>query len=131
MSKSKPYTRPMGSLWWADHPHYRFYMLREGTSLFVMLYSLALVCALFALAKGEAAWQSYVVAMSSPLAIIFHLICLAMATLHAVTWFSLTPKTMDIWIKGKPLPEALIVRGHYAGFVVASLVVIVAIGGWL
>ncbi|RCU51466.1 fumarate reductase subunit C [Corallincola holothuriorum] len=131
MSKRKPYTRPMGPTWWASHPYYRFYMLREGTSVFVTLYTLALVCALFALVKGEAAWDAYVSAMSSPAAIVFHLVCLAMAMLHAVTWFSLTPKTMDIWIKGKPLPENLIVGGHYAGFVVASIVVIVAIGGWL
>ena len=39
-TKRKPYVRPMTSTWWKKLPFYRFYMLREGTAVPAVWFSI-------------------------------------------------------------------------------------------
>nr|VUD23473.1 fumarate reductase complex subunit C; membrane anchor polypeptide [Salmonella sp. NCTC 7297] len=48
-TKRKPYVRPMTSTWWKKLPFYRFYMLREGTAVPAVWFSIELIFGLFAL----------------------------------------------------------------------------------
>lgn len=48
-TKRKPYVRPMPSTWWKKLPFYRFYMLREGTAVPTVWFSIVLIYGLFAL----------------------------------------------------------------------------------
>ena len=41
-TKRKPYVRPMTSTWWKKLPFYRFYMLREGTAVPAVWFSIEL-----------------------------------------------------------------------------------------
>ncbi len=50
-TKRKPYVRPMTSTWWKKLPFYRFYMLREGTAVPAVWFSIELIFGLFALKK--------------------------------------------------------------------------------
>lgn len=52
-TKRKPYVRPMTSTWWKKLPFYRFYMLREGTAVPVVWFSIELIFGLFALKNGR------------------------------------------------------------------------------
>lgn len=51
-TKRKPYVRPMTSTWWKKLPFYRFYMLREGTAVPAVWFSIELIFGLFALKNG-------------------------------------------------------------------------------
>lgn len=51
-TKRKPYVRPMMSTWWKKLPFYRFYMLREGTAVPAVWFSIELIFGLFALKNG-------------------------------------------------------------------------------
>ncbi|MDK7106926.1 fumarate reductase subunit C, partial [Enterobacter hormaechei] len=42
-TKRKAYVRPMPSTWWKKLPFYRFYMLREGTAVPAVWFSLELL----------------------------------------------------------------------------------------
>jgi fumarate reductase subunit C len=42
-TKRKAYVRPMPSTWWKNLPFYRFYMLREGTAVPAVWFSLELM----------------------------------------------------------------------------------------
>ena len=42
-TKRKPYVRPMTSTWWKKLPFYRFYMLREGTAVPAVWFSIELI----------------------------------------------------------------------------------------
>jgi fumarate reductase subunit C len=42
-TKRKAYVRPMPSTWWKNLPFYRFYMLREGTAVPAVWFSLELI----------------------------------------------------------------------------------------
>jgi fumarate reductase subunit C len=103
-------------------------MLRELTCVFVGLYCAVLVVGLFRLAQGRAAWDGYVAALSSPAGIALQLACFAFATYHSVTWFALTPKVMPLVVRGEPVAGGTVVAAHYAAWVVASLVVLIAAG---
>ena len=42
-TKRKAYVRPMTSTWWKKLPFYRFYMLREGTAVPAVWFSIELI----------------------------------------------------------------------------------------
>src|SRR3990170_4713752 len=105
----RPYVRKVERSWWLHHRRYVSYMIRELTSLFLGLYCAVLVVGLIRLAQGREAWDGFIAALSSPLGVIFQLICLAFATYHSVSWFALTPKAMPLMIKGEPVPGMAIV----------------------
>lgn len=124
----RPYVRKVERSWWLHHPRYVAYMIRELTSLFVGLYCALLVVGLVRLAQGQAAWDGFLAALSSPLSVAFQLVCLAFAVYHSVTWFLLTPKAMPLMIKDEPVPGTVIVGAHYATWAVVSIVVLIAAG---
>ena len=45
-TKRKAYVRPMTSTWWKKLPFYRFYMLREGTAVPAVWFSIELIIGL-------------------------------------------------------------------------------------
>jgi fumarate reductase subunit C len=121
MSKRKPYTRELPTDWWMKQLFYTKYMIREGSSVFITIYSLILAWGVLRLSQGEVAFNAWMEALQNPFAILLHLIALALAIYHTVTWFSLAPKAADLWIKGKRLDDKVIVSGHYAVFIVATV----------
>jgi fumarate reductase subunit C len=58
-TKRKPYVRPMPSTWWKKLPFYRFYMLREGTAVPTVWFSIVLIYGLFALKHGAELGRVY------------------------------------------------------------------------
>jgi fumarate reductase subunit C len=91
-TKRKPYVRPMPSTWWKKLPFYRFYMLREGTAVPTVWFSIVLIYGLFALKHGAESWAGYIGFLQNPVVVILNLITLAAALLHTKTWFELAPK---------------------------------------
>ena len=61
--------------------------------------------------------------MRSPLAILFHVVGLAFALLHTITWFNLTPKAMAVWKGEERLPPAMMIVPNYIAWIVVSGVV--------
>lgn len=55
-TKRKAYVRPVPSTWWKKLPFYRFYMLREGTAVPAVWFSIELIYGVFALKHGPEAW---------------------------------------------------------------------------
>lgn len=124
----RPYVRTPRRDWWLGHRRYVVYMIRELTSLFVGLYCALLVVGLVRLAQGEAAWEGFLAAISSPLGVVFQLVCLAFAIYHSITWFAVTPKAMPLIVKGARVSDRTIVGAHYGAWAVVSLVVLIAAG---
>nr|VUD28996.1 fumarate reductase subunit C [Raoultella sp. NCTC 9187] len=75
-TKRKPYVRPMTSTWWKKLPFYRFYMLREGTAVPAVWFSIVLIYGLFALKHGAESWAGYVGFLQNPVVVILNLIAL-------------------------------------------------------
>ncbi len=121
----KPYVRPMPATWWLQRgPYFRF-MMRELTSVFVAAYLILFMVMIHRLNQGQAAYESFLESLKSPLAILFHVVALAFALFHTITWFNLTPKALTFRIGEERLPPAAIIAPNYLAWIVVSAII-----GW-
>ena len=127
MRAPNSYTRSMQG-WWLKSPVYLKYMVREATSIFVVLYALVLLCGLWSLVRGEAAYADWLAGLSSPFSILFHLVAFAAAGYHALTWFKVAPTVMPyVYIGSSRVPDETITRVQYviAGVCYMTLSIVV------
>lgn len=124
---SKEYIRPMPATWWLRRKTYFLFMVRELTCVFVGGYAVFLLV-LVARAEDQKTLSALVDGLSSTWSIVLHLVGLAMAVYHSVTWFNLTPKVMVVWRGEERVSPTLIAGSNYvAWLVVSSLVAWIAL----
>ena len=117
----KPYIPKQSRWWWTRNPFFIRYMIREGTSIFVLVYSVLLIFGLYQLKQGEAGWQLWLSLLNHPVVIVFNLLALAATLYHAATWFKLAPKIIVVRFGEWKLPEPLMVVGQWVGLVLISV----------
>ena len=123
-TKRKPYVRLMTSTWWKKLPFYRFYMLREGTAVPAVWFSIELIFGLNKKKNGPEAWAGFVDFLQNPVIVIINLITLAAALLHTKTWFELAPKAANIIVKDEKMGPEPIIKSLWAVTVVATIVIL-------
>ncbi len=129
MKQPRPYVRQVSrTTWYLAHPRYIQHMAQELTSVFVGAFALLLLCAMRALAEGEAAWQSFLASLGSPLMLGFQGLVLAATLYHTVAWFVVTPKAMPVQIGEVFLPGIFIAGAHYVAWIVVSLFILYVAG---
>jgi fumarate reductase subunit C len=127
MARVKTFVRPMEG-WWRKNPYFVRYMIREGSSVFLAIYSIMLLVGLWRLTQGEAAYNAWLTALASPLSFLFHWLALLTVGYHAYTWWMVSPKTVpNIRIGGREIPETLIAAGGLLGTVGASVLVYIIV----
>ena len=127
MAQVRTYVRPMQG-WWRRNPYFVRYMIREGSSVFLAIYSLILLVGLLRLTQGEAAWDGWRAALTSPWSILFHWLALLTVSYHAWTWWKVAPKTApDLRVGGRPFPEMLITAGGVLATLAVSVLVYVVV----
>ena len=126
----KPYLREISSEWIFRHPRYVRYMVREFSCLFIGGWTLMMVWGLKQLAEGPAAWAAFLECLKSPASIVFHVLALAFAAYHSVTWFNLTPKALPLQLGEEFVPDGVIAGAHFAGWAVVSLAVLYFAGAF-
>lgn len=129
MSKRRPYVRSMDG-WWKKNPYFVEYMIHESTALFVAAYAFTLLVGLIRLGQGEAAWNGWLDALSSPWSLILHLVFLVAILYHTYTWFKIMPITMPpIIVGGKRVGPGVITGSGLLAAVVASLALLGLVWG--
>ena len=127
MAQPRTYIRPMQG-WWRKNPYFVRYMIREGRSVFLAIYTVILLVGLWRLTQGEAAYDAWLTALASPLSFLFHWLALLTIGYHAYTWWLVAPKTApDIRIGGRPLPELLVTAGGCVATIGASILIYVIV----
>ena len=127
MAQVRTYVRPMQG-WWRRNPYFVRYMIREGSSVFLAIYSIILLVGLLRLSQGEAAWDGWRAALTSPWSILFHWLALLTVSYHAWTWWKVAPKTApDLRVGGRPFPEMLITAGGVLATLAVSVLVYVVV----
>ena len=116
----KPYVRPMPATWWLKRGAYFFFMLREFTSVFIAAYLVLFLVMIERVSQGQAAYDSFMEGLKSPLSIIFHVVALAFALFHTITWFHLTPKAMAVRIGEERVKPAMIIAPNYVAWIAIS-----------
>jgi fumarate reductase subunit C len=119
----KEYVRPVRADWWLKKPSYTLFMLRELTAVFVAGYAVFLLVLIYRATEGREAFAAFVEGLKSPVSIVLHLLVLAMAIYHSVTWFSAVPKITVFWRGEEKVSAGTILAVNYAVWVVVSVVV--------
>lgn len=120
MSEDLTYRRPISTWWWVRKRSYFWFVMRELSSLFVAWYVVFLLLFIRAVGQGEEAYADFLDAAGSPVLVVINVVAFGFIVLHAVTWFSLTPKAMAVQVRGRPVPAVLIIGAQYAGLAVVS-----------
>jgi fumarate reductase subunit C len=120
----QPYTRPITSEWIFRHPRYVRYMVREFSCLFIGGWTLLMVWGLKALSEGPTAWAAFLALLKTPASMVFHLLTLAFAAYHSITWFNLTPKAMPLQVGEEFAPDWVISGAHFVAWAVLSAAVL-------
>jgi fumarate reductase subunit C len=126
----KPYVRAITSEWIFRHPRYLRYMVRELSCLFIGGWTLLMVWGLKQLAEGPVAWAAFLELLRSPASIAFHLLALAFATYHSITWFNLTPKALPLQRGEEFVPDAAISGAHFAAWAGVTVAVLYLAGAF-
>jgi fumarate reductase subunit C len=117
------YKRPMSRIWWLRNPRYTLFILREATAVFMGVYVLIYLLQFLRLSEGQASYNAYLDLMDSPGWIAVHIVVLAFALLHTVTWINLMPKGLPEYVMGIKVPALGLLVGGFGAWVVASVVV--------
>ncbi|MFD2091442.1 fumarate reductase subunit C [Blastococcus deserti] len=113
--------RPRISTWWWTRKRtYFVFVMRELSSIFVAWCVVYLVLFVYAVGRGEAAYQRFLDWASSPWVTALNVVALVFVLLHTVTWFNLTPQAMAVRVMGRRVPDFHIIAGQYTGLVVVS-----------
>lgn len=125
----KPYIAKQPDDWYMKSRFFRLYMLRELTSVPVVLAALNLFAGVAALASSPHAWAAWLIAQQNPVMIVFNLLAIAAALFNSKTWFEAIPKAMPIQKGEKFVPAQTLIRGAWAAlagvFVLLALIVII------
>lgn len=116
----RPFERPITSEWIFRHPRYLRYMVREFSCVFIGGWTLLMVWGLKALSEGPVAWGAFLELLATPSSIVFHLLTLAFALYHSVTWFNLTPKALPLQVGEEFMPDWVVAGAHFAAWAVVS-----------
>lgn len=120
MSELRMYRRQMRTLWWVHKWSYFLFVMRELSSIFVAWWVLFLLILISAVGRGEPAYEDFQDFASNPAVVVVNVVAFAFVLLHAVTWFSLTPKAMDVRLGDRRVPAVMVVASQYAGLAVVS-----------
>lgn len=122
-----PYHRPMATTWWLGNRAYFLFMVRELTSVFIAVYLMLLLLMLHKLAVGREAYQAYLRLLATPGLLAFHIVALAAAVFHTVTWFNLTPMVMGVRFGETRVPPKIVAGVSYAAWIVVSIAVMLIV----
>lgn len=126
----KWYRRRIPIFWWVRKRAYVKFITRELTSPFVAYAAALLLMQVWALARGEAAYERFVAWLRLGPVLIWHGALLLILLFHTVTWLNLTPKAIVLHAGGRRIPDAAVVGGHYlAWLVVSAFVAWLLLGG--
>ncbi|MBP2169482.1 fumarate reductase subunit C [Erwinia toletana] len=124
LTKRKPWIHSMPRNWWQQLGFYRFYMLREGTAIPALWFSIELIFGLYALKNGAESWTAFVGFLQHPVVLVLNIVALLAALLHSKTWFDLAPKAAIIVIKGEKMGPAPVVIALWLVMLLFTLAIV-------
>lgn len=121
------YRHPVSVWWWLARWRYTKFVLREFSSVFVASFAIVTLWQLLALGEGPDAYQRFATRLGRPTFVIFNGVAFVFILVHAITWFNLAPKAMVVRLRGKRVPDWLLVGLNYLTWLVLSA----ALAWWL
>jgi fumarate reductase subunit C len=118
------YQRKIPRTWWLKNGPFRRFAAREFTSMFAAAFSILLLLFLFALSRGQTAYEGFLRWLDGPVAIAISAVILVAVLYHTATWFRLSTRIIQIRVRGKVLPSAVVLAALVAAWIGASAIVL-------
>jgi fumarate reductase subunit C len=119
----KWYRRRVSVWWWLQSWRYSKFVLRELTSLAVAFFAVILLWQLYALGQGPEAYARFSARLRTPLFLFLHGVVFVAVLFHCLTWLNLTPKAMVVRLRGKRVPDPVVIGVNYLAWLLTSVVV--------
>ncbi|MDA2913517.1 fumarate reductase subunit C [Acidobacteriia bacterium AH_259_A11_L15] len=114
------YRRRVSVWWWLQSWRYTKFVLRELTSVFVAFFAVITLWQLRALVDGPQAYTQFVRGLKSSPLVAVHGVAFLFVLFHSISWFHLAPKAMVMRLRGKRVPDWVIVGLNYFAWLIAS-----------
>lgn len=121
----KWYRRRISVWWWLKNRTYAGYVLGELTSVFVAFFAIVLLWEIRAVLEGPEAYARFTARLQTPLFLALDVVAFLFVLFHAITWFNAASTAMVVRVRGKRLPDWVVVGSHYVGWFLLSIVVAV------
>ncbi len=118
------YYPKLPATWWLRRPAYLRFMLRELSSVFIAIFLVVFLVQIHRLSQGPEAYAAFLEKLRSPGWIAFHVVALAFALYHSVTWFNLTAVVQGVRLGERQVPPTLVAAGAFAAWGIVSLVIL-------
>ncbi len=125
-SKRKKYVREVKATWWKKLDFYKFYVLRESTSVPTVWFCLELFYGLICLTNGTFG-TTFVAFLQNPVIVILNIITLGAALLHSFTFFNMAPQMMNVIVKNERLDAKLVSRIFWGVTAVVSIITLILV----
>lgn len=119
----KWYRKRLPIFWWLERPAYAKFITRELTSLAVGYAALLIMLEIWVLSRGPEAHERFRGLLVSTPVLVLHGIVLLFLLFHSVTWFNLAPRALSVRLGRRRVPDAVVLAGHYAAWLVATALV--------
>jgi len=106
--------------WWLQNRSYAEFVLRELTSVFVAFFAVVYLWQLRALVQGPEAYGQFLARLKTPLFLALDAVAFLFVLFHAITWLNLAPKAIVMRLRGKRVPDWVILSSNYAAWLVLS-----------
>ncbi len=120
----KWYRKQLPIFWWLGRPAYAKFITRELTSLAVGYAVLLIMLEIWVLSRGPEAHERFRSLLAWPPVLVFHGVVLLFLLFHSVTWFNLAPRALSVRLGRRRVPDAVVLAGHYASWLVATALVV-------
>lgn len=117
------YKPRVGLFWWVRRRSYLVFVLRELSAVFVAWFVGYLLALVWTVSSGPGEYQAFLAWSARPWVLVVNVVAFAFVLLHAVTWFNLAPRAMDIRVGRVRVPAVAVLAAHYAAWAVVSAVV--------
>lgn len=113
--------------WWLQNRKYFIFMMREFSSIFILIYVLTFSYQLLQATKGPKDYAAFLDFLRTPSILLVNLVVLAFALMHSVSWFMLTSKVIPIKIGKIHVPPKLAFFGNIVAWIAVSVTIYLVI----
>ncbi|MDG6470491.1 fumarate reductase subunit FrdC [Glaesserella parasuis] len=126
-SKRKKYVREVKPTWWKALDFYKFYVLRESTSVPTIWFCLVLFYGLACLGKENGFVENFIPFLQNPLVVVLNIITLGAVLLNSFTFFGMVPQMMNVIVKNERIDVKLVSRVFWGITAFVSLLALILV----
>ncbi|MDP0371853.1 fumarate reductase subunit FrdC [Glaesserella parasuis] len=126
-SKRKKYVREVKPTWWKALDFYKFYVLRESTSVPTIWFCLVLFYGLVCLGKENGFVENFIPFLQNPLVVVLNIITLGAVLLNSFTFFGMAPQMMNVIVKNERIDVKLVSRVFWGITAFVSLLALILV----